>query len=317
MKVGVIGTGNMGENHIRTYKSLSDSCRLAGIYDTNEKRNRQMAENYNVPPFYSLEELLEEVDAVSITVPTPFHYDVGLRCIEHKVHMLMEKPITSTVQEAKTLVKKAGEQDLILQVGHIELFNPVIQTLKKEIQNQNVIALDTHRLSPYQSKFKDIDVVHDLMIHDLYIINELMEDELKEFYTLGQLIETSPKHAIVIAEFKQGVVAQVTASLQSNKMIRTVQVLTEKAYFTADLLRNEINITRTDKPKTKDFPSTVTRTIQIPPFYQPLMFQLKEFISCIKNNTEPLVSGTDGIKSLTISSEISEAIKKQKGNRNS
>ncbi|MFZ4453246.1 Gfo/Idh/MocA family oxidoreductase [Salibacterium aidingense] len=313
MKVGVIGTGNMGENHIRTYKSLSDSCRLAGIYDANEKINQQMAEKYNVSPFYSMEGLLKEVDAVSITVPTPFHYEVGLRCIENKVHMLMEKPITSTVQEAQTLVKKAEEQDLILQVGHIELFNPVIQTLKKEIADQNVIAIDTHRMSPYHPKLKDIDVVHDLMIHDLYIINELMEDELKEFYTLGQLMETSPKHAIMIAEFKQGVIAQVTASMQSNKTIRSVQVLTEEAYFIADLLRNEINVTRPDKQKTKDFPSTVTKTIQIPPFYQPLTLQLKEFISCIKNNTPPLVKGEDGVKSLTLSSKISEAIKKQKG----
>lgn len=303
MKVGVIGTGNMGENHVRTYLSLHDHCQLVGIYDNDENKGHQIAKKYKVKQFKSMNNLLKSVDAVSIAVPTEFHYNIGLICIQHNVHMLMEKPITNTVVEAKDLLEKASKTEVKLQVGHIELFNPLIQVLTKELENKKVIGIDFHRMSPYDERIKNVDVVKDLMIHDLYILQELFKDKFMEYYALGKIIENTPKHAVVIAKLTEGVIAQLTASFKSKRKSRTIQILTEDAFIEADILKNEIKITQ----------DTVTRNIMVDNYIQPLRIQLLDFINCIKLDRKPSVSGEDGIKTLRITNEISDAINKLKG----
>lgn len=301
MKVGVIGTGNMGENHVRTYLSLHDHCQLVGIYDNDENKGRQIAEKYKVKQFKSMNNLLKSVDAVSIAVPTEFHYDIGLLCIQHNVHMLMEKPITNTVVEAKDLLEKASKEGVKLQVGHIELFNPLIQVLTKELENKEVIGIDFHRMSPYDERIKNVDVVKDLMIHDLYILQKLFKDKFMEYYALGNIIENTPKHAVVIAKTTEGVIAQLTASFKSKRKSRTIQILTEDAFIEADILKNEIKIKQ----------DTVTRNISVDNLIQPLSIQLSDFINCIKLDRDPSVSGEDGMKALLITNEISDAISKR------
>ncbi|WP_051681416.1 Gfo/Idh/MocA family protein [Virgibacillus alimentarius] len=220
MKVGVIGTGNMGENHVRTYLSMPDACQLIGIYDNDKKRSNHIAKKYNVKPFQSVDELLQTVDAVSIAVPTEFHYEVGLACIRRNVHMLMEKPITSTIAQAKDLLHKASKAGVKLQMGHIELFNPFIQYLRKELEHEKIVGVIFKRLSPGDEKMKQVDVVKDLMIHDLYILHALLQDNTFEFYALGEVNENTPKHAVVITKSSQGVTAQLTASFKSKKKIK-------------------------------------------------------------------------------------------------
>src|SRR5690625_146122 len=229
MKVGVIGTGHMGENHVRTYLSLQDHCQFVGIYDHDENRSRQIAEKYNVSQFQSLEALLQKVDAVSVAVPTEFHYDIGLTCIKYNVHMLMEKPITSTIVQAKDLNQKAINAGVKLQVGHIELYNPLITFLIKELEHSDIIGIEFHRMSPYSDRIKRVDVVKDLMIHDLYILQKIFSEKLLEFYALGKMIENTSKHAAVMIERSEGVIAQLTASFKSKRKLRTIQVLTEEA----------------------------------------------------------------------------------------
>lgn len=302
MKVGVIGTGNMGENHVRTYLSLHDHCQLVGIYDNDEKKSRQIAKKYKVKSFKSIDHLLRSVDAVSIAVPTEFHYDIGLTCIKHNVHMLMEKPITSTVAQAEHLNKKAIEAGVKLQVGHIELFNPLIKILKKELERREIIAIDLHRMSPYNERIKNVDVVKDLMIHDFYILQELLKGKFLEFYTLGKVIEKTPKHAVVIIKSPKGIIAQLTASFKSKRKIRTIQILTEDALIETDILKNEIKITR----------DSDVQTIEINNDIQPLNYQLLEFINCIQFDKEPLVSAEDGIKALRIVNKVSDAINNSK-----
>ncbi len=312
MKVGVIGTGNMGENHVRTYLSMHDHCQLVGIYDNDHERCHQMAEKYQVKPFQSMNDLLNSVDAVSIAVPTEFHYGIGLTCIQHNVHMLMEKPITSTVNQAEDLVKKARTAGVKLQIGHIELFNPLIQVLKKEVESQNIIAIDFHRMSPYNQRVKDVDVVKDLMIHDLYILKELLDDKIVEFHALGKVMEDTPKHAVVITEFSRGVTAQLTASFKSKRKARTIQILTEDALIEADLLNREIKITRMMKENTSECSVTITELIQVDDTIQPLSVELMDFITCIQSDKEPTVSGEDGMKTLRITNKISDAVSKKK-----
>ncbi|GAB3064505.1 Gfo/Idh/MocA family oxidoreductase [Virgibacillus ainsalahensis] len=309
MNVGVIGTGNMGENHVRTYLSMQDYCQLVGIYDNDENKRDRIAKKYKVKQFQSIDDLLQSVDAVSIAVPTEFHYDIGLACIKHNVHMLMEKPITSTVDEAEDLILKARESGVKLQVGHIELFNPFIQTLIKEVKNENIIGVVFHRMSPYRERIKHVDVVKDLMIHDLYILQALLNDTIAEFFALGKVIEKTPKHAAVIARSSQGVTAQLTASFKSNRNVRNIQILTEDTFMDADILNREIKITRFITEATSKIQVPVTQTIQVDDSIQPLRVQLLDFIKCITSESEPSVTGEDGIKILHITNKISETIR--------
>ncbi|OZU88944.1 hypothetical protein CIL03_07945 [Virgibacillus indicus] len=310
MRVGVIGTGNMGENHVRTYLSIQDRCQLIGIYDNDEEKRQSIAKKYNVKQFQSVDELLKSVDAVSIAVPTEFHYEIGIKCIQHKVHMLMEKPITSTVIQAKKLISKARNAGVILQVGHIELFNPLIQLLTKEIENENIIGVAFHRMSPYDERMQNVDVVKDLMIHDIYILYELLEDDIVELYGLGKTIDGTTKHAVVITKSALGVTAQLTASFKSKRKIRKIQILTEEALIETDILNREVEITQSmieDSTKAK---VPVRQTIQIDDSVQPLRVQLLDFINCIQHGIAPSVSGEDGLKVLMTIKKINDLINK-------
>lgn len=313
MKVGVIGTGNMGENHVRTYLSLHDQAQVVGIYDNDQKIAQQVAEKYQVKQFPSIGDLLQSVDAVSVAVPTEFHYDIGLTCIKHHVHMLMEKPITSTAVQAEDLHHKAAAAGIKLQVGHIELFNPLIQFLIKELKNESVIGIHFQRMSPYDEKIKNVDVVKDLMIHDLYILHELLQDKIVEFYALGNIMENTPKHAAVIARSSFGVTAQLTASFKAKKKVRTIQILTEGAFMEADILNNKIKLRHSIKEDTSHAPIAVTQHIRIDNSIQPLEIQLLDFLHCIAFDTEPSVTGEDGANTLKITNEISKAIHKSNG----
>ncbi|WP_188455305.1 Gfo/Idh/MocA family protein [Virgibacillus oceani] len=300
MKVGVIGTGNMGENHVRTYLSLQDKCQLIGIYDNDKERAQKIAKKYNVKQFHSMSDLLKAIDAASIAVPTEFHYEIGVNCVNHKVHMLMEKPITSTVAQAENLLDKANNAGVKLQVGHIELFNPFIQYLGKELADQTIIGIEFHRMSPFDERMKHVDVVNDLMIHDIYILQKLLDDKDLDFCAMGKTVEKTPEHAVVISRSKQGIIAQLTASFKSKSKVRTIQVVTEDAFIEADILERKIKKTG----------SGMVQMIEIDETVQPLHAQLLDFIDCIQFNRTPTVSGEDGIKALQITNKISDIIRK-------
>ncbi|MDQ0162498.1 Gfo/Idh/MocA family protein [Aeribacillus alveayuensis] len=313
MRVGVIGTGVMGENHVRVYSSLAHDCELIGVYDIDKNRANQVANQYKINSFANLDDLLQQVDAVSIAVPTIYHYEIGLRCIQNKVHILMEKPITSTVYQAKDLIKKANEAGVILQVGHIELYNPTIEVLKKIVENEEVISIDIHRMSPSLPRNKKIDVVQDLMIHDIYILYELLNDQIEHFYALGKIFENTTKHAMVISKFKSGVIAQLTSSFQTEEKIRTIRINTKKAFIQADLLDKKILITRStnfyfDHLKAKYSQQNIIEKIVIPE-KEPLKLQLLDFITCTKNKTTPTVTGEDGLTALCMTNQIIQFIK--------
>lgn len=311
MKVGVIGTGSMGENHVRTYTSLSGYCQLVGIYDSDKNRGREIADKYQVNLFDSITELLQAVDIVSIAVPTEYHYEIGLACIQHKVHMLMEKPIASNRNQAKMLIKKANEAGVKIQVGHIELYNPVINIIKNILVDEEVIAIDIHRMNPYDSRVLKVDVVHDLMIHDMYILRELLNDEITDFYAIGKTIDETSKHAVVIAKFTNGIIAQLTASFKSIEKIRTIRIFTEKSLIKGNILDRKIEIIKLPKYYIKQrdghLPQRIIETIEIPS-NEPLKMQLMDFIDCVKNDTTPKVTGEDGVKALTICNKISSFI---------
>ncbi|UTR08175.1 Gfo/Idh/MocA family oxidoreductase [Alkalihalobacillus sp. LMS6] len=310
MKVGVIGAGKMGENHIRTYLSLTSDCQFVGLYDVDPNRRESVAAMYNVKPFSSLDALLQEVDAVSITVPTVYHYEIALACIDQHVHMLIEKPITSSVKEAKELAKRAKQAGVFVQVGHIELFNPLIKAVQYAVMNETIIAIETHRMSAFSSRLEGVDVVQDLMLHDLYILASILgPDCLNTIYTIGHLSKGLPIHAVAIAKTSTGAAIQLTASYQSNKNIRSIHLLTENAYMVANLLTNELAITRRSD-STGPYARSITETIHAPTIQQPLTLELQSFLSCLKEKKTPAVTADDGIKALIVANQISQSIEK-------
>jgi predicted dehydrogenase len=308
MKVGVIGTGKMGENHVRTLKSLQDKCQLVGIFDNNQERSLQIAKKYDTTAYSSLDELLHHVDAVSIAVPTKYHYSIGLTCIKHHTHMLMEKPITSTVEQADDLIQKAKLAGVKLQIGHIELFNPLIQTLKEKIKSEEIIGISFFRLNPYDERIIDVDVVKDLMIHDLYILMNVLQDKITKIYAAGNKSNGTIKHAAAIIESSQGIIAEFLSSFKSKKQVRMIQILTENAFIEADLLTHEIHTTQTKEIPTNNVALPLTETIKITPAILPLEIQLADFIDTIKMDKEPTITGEHGKQALEITMEISKAI---------
>ncbi|MCU7712590.1 Gfo/Idh/MocA family oxidoreductase [Priestia megaterium] len=314
MKVGVIGAGSMGEKHVRTYASLSNYCEFVGIYDKNKLRAREMEDKYQIKQFDSITELLKEVDIVSIAVPTEFHYEVGLACVDHNVHMLMEKPITSTIEQAKDLIAKANQADIKIQVGHIELYNPIIKLLKNILVDEKIISIDIHRMNPYDSRVLNVDVIHDLMIHDIYILKYLLNDEMTNFYAMGKIIDNTVKHAVLTTQWKKGIIAQMTASFKSMEKTRTIEVITEKSFIKANLLTGKIEIVRLPEQYMKQennfyYPNVLKEIIEIP-YSDPLKVEIIEFINCVKNNNVPLVNGHQGIEILSICNKASNFIKK-------
>lgn len=312
IKIGVIGTGVMGENHVRVYSNLSDYCHLVGIYDKNEKRAKLIAQKYRTTYFDDLEELLTAVDAVTISVPTEYHYEIGLLCIKHKVHMLIEKPITSNAEDGKDLVRRAREAGLILQVGHIELYNPTIEVLKNILINEKIIAIDIHRLSPMSDRLLNVNVVQDLMIHDLYILYDLLGDEIHKLYAFGKIYDNIIRHAIMISQFKQGVIAQVTASFKTEDKVRTIRITAEDAFIQADLINRTILISRATNYFLNSIGANykqqnLIERVMVPP-KEPLATQLVDFLKCIESKGEPKVTGEDGITFLAITEQISKQI---------
>ncbi|MFP3359171.1 Gfo/Idh/MocA family oxidoreductase, partial [Planococcus sp. SIMBA_143] len=160
----------------------------------------------------NLSDLLNNVNAVSITTPTQTHFDIGVECIKHKVHILVEKPITTSLEQASELIQLAHDSGVLLQVGHIEVYNPVVKELEKILSNEKIIAVDVHRLSQLENRTANWDVVYDLMIHDIYILQHLLNSDIQQIFALGQTYNNVIKHAIGLLEFEGGIITQLTSS---------------------------------------------------------------------------------------------------------
>jgi predicted dehydrogenase len=308
MRVGVIGTGNMGMNHLRVYSSMREECELVGVYDANPVRASEAAGLYGIMAFSRLEDLLAKVDAVSVVVPTPVHYEVGDLCLEHGVHVLMEKPITETVPQARKLIRKAQRLGLRLQVGHIELFNPAIHVLKSILAGEEIISFDIHRMSPLEERNKYSDVVKDLMIHDIYMLMYLLGGNIAKLYAVGRRYYDTVKHAQILLGFDNGVTAQLTASHVTEEKVRTWRVVTRKAFVQCDLLDRKVMISRSMSYYLKDASTgyshqNIVEKVFIPAG-EPLRLQLQSFVRSVEAGTPPGVSGQDGLMALMTADHI-------------
>lgn len=313
IRIGVIGVGNMGQHHTRVFSLLKD-VEFVGVSDVNVERGLDTASKYRVRFFENYHDLLPHVDAVCIAVPTRLHRSVGMDCLKAGVHTLIEKPIAANIAEAESLVNAAAESNGILQVGHIERFNPAFQELSKVLKTEELLALEAHRMSPYSQRANDVSVVLDLMIHDIDLLLELVGDRVVKLTASGSRAADSGYLDYVTATlgFANGIVATLTASKVTHRKIRRLAAHCENSLTEADFLNNEILIHRqTTANYTSDYGQVLYRQDGlIEKVYtsniEPLHAELEHFVHCVRGGDQPSVGGEQALKALRLASLIEQ-----------
>jgi predicted dehydrogenase len=313
IRIGVIGVGNMGQHHTRVLSLLKD-VELVGVADINVERGLDTASKYRVRFFEDYRDLFPYVDAVCIAVPTKLHHAVGTTCLQAGIHVLIEKPIAASIAEAESLVNAAAEYRCILQVGHIERFNPAFQELSKVLKTEELLALEAHRLSPYSNRANDVSVVLDLMIHDIDLLLELAATPVVRLTASGSRASDSGYLDYVTASlgFANGIVATLTASKVTHRKIRRIAAHCKNSLTEADFLNNEILIHRqTTANCMTDYGQVLYRqdgliekvhTSNI----EPLHAELEHFVNCVRGGNQPSVGGEQALKALRLASLIEQ-----------
>jgi predicted dehydrogenase len=300
IKVAVVGVGSLGSIHARIYSKL-DQAQLVGIADQDLKRAKKTARACGCPYFQDYRRLFPLAQAVSIVVPTNLHYQVARDFLQQDIHLLVEKPFTSTLTEADQLLDLAGARNLVLQVGHIERFNAAVQTIQR--LPGKPLFIECHRLGPFAARVKDIGVVLDLMIHDIDIILALVDSAVESIQAVGVKVLTVHEDiANARINFKNGAVANITASRISPKSMRKIRLFQENTYISLDYEAQKAQI------YVKKGKSITRKKINIKK-EKPLQKELASFIQCVKEKKEPLVSGQQGRDALKVAAEILEKIK--------
>jgi predicted dehydrogenase len=313
IRIGVIGVGNMGQHHTRILSLLKD-VELVGVADVNVDRGLDTAGKYRVRFFEDYRDMLNHVDAVCIAVPTRLHHAVGMACLQAGVHVLIEKPIAASISEAESLVNAAAQSHCILQVGHIERFNPAFQELNKVLKTEELLALEAHRMSPYIDRANDVSVVLDLMIHDIDLLLELTGSVVAKLTASGSRASDSGYLDYVTATlgFANGIVATLTASKVTHRKIRRIAAHCKSSLTEADFLNHEILIHRqTTANYRTDYGQVLYRQDGlIEKVYtsniEPLHAELEHFVSCVRGGNQPSVGGEQALKALRLASLIEQ-----------
>jgi predicted dehydrogenase len=307
LKCAVIGAGYLGKFHAEKYASLKD-CELVAVVDINAEAAQQVADKHGTAAMTDYRELLGQVDAVSIVVPTSFHHAVSKEFLQAGVHVLVEKPITVTVEEADELIALAKQHNVILQVGHLERFNPAVRGL--ENLHEKPLFIESHRLSPFNPRANDVSVVLDLMIHDIDIILALVDSEVEKIDASGTAVLTQGTDiANARITFKNGCVANVTASRISLKMERKMRMFRPSSYISVDFQNRVLVKHKTgDKEMFPGIPEIVTEE-SVFESGDALFEEIKHFVNCIQTGDNPLVPGEAGRKALATAIEISRFLK--------
>ncbi|MEQ1858930.1 MAG: Gfo/Idh/MocA family oxidoreductase [Chthoniobacteraceae bacterium] len=325
-RAGVVGTGSIGRNHARILAELP-SCNFTAIFDTNEAVARELAEKFGAKACATIEEFIALVDAATVATPTSTHFPVGKALLEAGKHVLVEKPITETTADAIALSTLARERGLVLQVGHIERFNPVLSALEARLARPRFIEVS--RLSPYPGRSIDIGVVLDLMIHDLEIILHLVKSPLASVDAVGvPVLSRGEDIANVRLRFENGCVANITASRISQEKLRKIRVFQEDAYVSLDYQNQSgylLRLAGDDEKESSLFgkllgvatDSTIVtafagRKIVREPVEvdkgEPLKRELAAFIECAKAGAQPKVGGSEATAALELALEITRQI---------
>jgi predicted dehydrogenase len=303
VRAAVIGVGALGQHHARVYESLPEA-RLVGVYDVDQARAAEVAARHSCRAFAQVHDLLAAADAFSVAVPTVDHHRVARAVIEAGKHALVEKPMTSTLAEADDLIRAAQARGVVLQVGHIERFNPAVDVLRTTVSQPRFI--EVHRLGEFSPRSLDIDVVLDLMIHDLDILLSLDGSEVARVDAVGVPVLT-PKVDIANARvrFASGLIANLTASRVSAEKVRKFRVFSPRTYISVDFTAREARVYRLrESPAGPEI--DVQRTAA--PDEEPLGRQLAGFVRAVREGSAPAVSGADGRRALALALGILAAM---------
>jgi len=320
IKIGVLGAGHLGKIHIRLLKEI-ENFEFVGFYDPDEENSKKVAEEYNTKAFSSIAELLDNIDAVDIVTPTISHFDCAVDAIKKGKHVFIEKPVTTTVEEAEELIKLAHEAGIKIQVGHVERFNPAFLVSKDKINNP--MFIETHRLAQFNPRGTDVPVVLDLMIHDLDIVLSIVKSNVSKISAGGvAVVSDTPDIANARIEFDNGCVANLTASRISMKNMRKSRFFQKDAYIAVDFLEKEAEIVKMKEIDGEPDPLAVILELGEGKKNKEIYFDkpkveannaIKDELSCfnaaIANNTTPPVTIEDGYNALKVAHQILEKMK--------
>ncbi len=314
VKVGVIGIGNMGWHHARVLSLLKDAD-LVGVADPDESRGKLAVEQFQCEWFKEYHNLISKVDAICIAVPTLLHHKVGLDCLKAGVNVLIEKPIAATELEAKSLINASKISNCLLQVGHIERFNPAFRELNKIVQNEDIVVLEARRHSPHADRANDVSVVMDLMIHDIDLVLELVNSKIQKLAAVGgRNSDGLIDYVNATLVFKNNIIASLTASKMSHKKIRNLSAHCQNGLVETDFLNHSLQIHRkAHESYTAEHGELVYRndgyveevsTTSIEPLYA----ELEHFLKCVQGKELPEVDGEQASRALKIADFIECAV---------
>jgi len=301
LRVGVVGVGHIGNNHARLYAEIP-AAEFTAIYDVDLARANAISKKHRVPAAKSLAEFIDSVDAASVATPTNTHHEVARALLQRGKHVLVEKPITDNTPHATQLAELAAQHGVILQVGHVERFNPVLSALEARLTHPRFI--EAHRLSPYPDRSTDIGVVLDLMIHDLEIILHLVRSPVESIDAVGvPVLSRGEDIANARLRFENGCIANVTSSRISPERMRKIRVFQEDAYLSLDYEKQSGEIYRRESGRITRDKVPIERE-------EPLKSQLASFIECASSGREPRVSGFQATAALELAVEITKRMTK-------
>lgn len=327
LKIGVLGAGHLGKIHLKCIQLAGETYSLAGFYDPNEAAAAKAEADFGVKAFGKVEDLLDAVDVVDIVTPTPSHFALASLAIEKGKHIFIEKPVTQTLQEAETLLRRSREKGVKIQVGHVERFNPALLAL--EDMDLNPMFIEAHRLAVFNPRGTDVSVILDLMIHDLDILLSMVPSEVTFVSASGvSVVSDTPDIANARIEFANGCVANLTASRISLKQMRKVRLFQRDAYISLDFLDKQAQVVRLyDQDNSHQAPTPNLLELETPkgrrylhvdmPPIEPhnaIKMELESFAQSIRENTAPKVTIDDGYEALKLAYRIIEEIERRNVN---
>lgn len=303
--MGVVGVGYLGRFHALIY-ARHPEVDLVGVVDTDPATADSVAKEAGCEALTRLEDLIDKVDAVSIVVPTTAHLAVARAFLERGVHVLLEKPIATTVAEGAEIVAAADEAGVILQIGHLERFNAGVMALAERISNPRFI--EAHRMSPFVARATDVDVISDLMIHDIDIVLSLIDAEIAHISAAGTAVLT--EHIDIAnarIEFANGAVANVIASRVSREKMRRIRVFEHHRYQSLDFIEQRLDVAYPQEKPGAEWPEIVTERSAVEPV-KPLDAEIDAFVDSVRTGAPPLVGGHVGLRALDVALQVKEKI---------
>ena len=317
-KIGVVGAGHLGKHHIK-HLSNHKGVDFIGVFDVNEDSLKNICDEFSVKPLQSLEELISLCEAVNIVTPTNTHFDIARKFLNQKKDVFIEKPLTNTVEEALSLINLAKTNECIVQVGHIERFNPTINKLKELVDNPHYIEIE--RLAPFQARGTEVPVVLDLMVHDIDLILEMVNSPLESIQASGaKMMSNSIDLAHAHIKFQNGVVANLKSSRIAQNYVRKIRTYQKNFYSITDLMIPQIELyglkhhnafskeLKSQEVETNTGLKTLYYEKFVPENKDALLEEINDFIHCINTRSKPNVDGQDGANALEIALQIENEI---------